>query len=171
MSHVMHHFMSVVECEKNELQEKVKTLHVEEEACRCLQQRIQQLEGQISETQLRLDKESAKYHSACRQQEVSVTTNTELFVVFGWRTSPSHPRCLFLLLLLLLSCVQSMHAKQKSLLQRVDALDEECEELQRQLGEREERQADLHNQLKLTSQEKEQVQAQLAQQQVYLIFS
>lgn len=91
MSHVMHHFMSAVECEKNELQGKVKTLHVEEEACRCLQQRIQQLEGQISETQLRLDKESTKYHSACRQQEVSVTTNTELFVVFGWRTSPSHP--------------------------------------------------------------------------------
>lgn len=95
MSHVMHHFMSAVECEKNELQGKVKTLHVEEEACRCLQQRIQQLEGQISETQLRLDKESAKYHSACRQQEVSVTTNTELFVVFGWRTSPSHPTPFF----------------------------------------------------------------------------
>lgn len=64
-----------------------------------------------------------------------------------------------------------MHAKQKSLLQRVDALDEECEELQSQLGEREERQADLHNQLKLTSEEKEQVQAQLAQQQVCLISS
>ncbi|XP_036954336.1 coiled-coil domain-containing protein 157 [Acanthopagrus latus] len=120
--------LQALECEKSELQEKVKTLHMEEEACRNLQQRIQQLEGQISETQLHLDKESAKYHSACRQQE-------------------------------------SMHAKQKSLLQRVDALDEECEELQRQLGEAEERQADLHNRLKLMSEEKEQVQAQLAKQQ------
>lgn len=64
-----------------------------------------------------------------------------------------------------------MHAKQKSLLQRVDALDEECEELQRQLGEAEERQADLHNRLKLMSEEKEQVQAQLAKQQVHVIFS
>lgn len=91
MSHVIYHFISVVECEKSELQEKVKTLHMEEEACRNLQQRIQQLEGQISETQLHLDKESAKYHSACRQQEVNVATNTELFVVFSWRTSPSHP--------------------------------------------------------------------------------
>lgn len=60
-----------------------------------------------------------------------------------------------------------MQAKQKSLLKRVDALDEECEELQRQLGEREERQIDLHKQLQEMSEEKEQVQAQLTQQQVY----
>lgn len=60
-----------------------------------------------------------------------------------------------------------MQAKQKSLLKRVDALDEECDELQRQLGEREERQIDLHNQLQQMSEEREQVQAQLAQQQVY----
>lgn len=60
-----------------------------------------------------------------------------------------------------------MQAKQKSLLKRVDALDEECDELQRQLGEGEERQIDLHNQLQQMSEEREQVQAQLAQQQVY----
>lgn len=59
-----------------------------------------------------------------------------------------------------------MQAKQKSLLKRVDALDEECEELQRQLGEREEREMDLHKQLQQMSEEKERVQAQLAQQQV-----
>ncbi|XP_038559030.1 coiled-coil domain-containing protein 157 [Micropterus salmoides] len=120
--------LQTLECEKNLLQEKVRALHVEEEACCKLQQKIQQLESQVSETQLRLDKENAKYHSACRQQE-------------------------------------SMQAKQKSLLKRVDALDEECEELQRQLGEREERQIDLHKQLQEMSEEKEQVQAQLTQQQ------
>lgn len=60
-----------------------------------------------------------------------------------------------------------MQAKQASLLKRVDTLDEECEELQGQLLEREERQVDLHNQLQQMSEEKEQVQAQLAQQQVY----
>ncbi|XP_076587352.1 coiled-coil domain-containing protein 157 [Chaetodon auriga] len=120
--------LQALECEKNLLQEKVTLLPVEEEACCKLQQRIQHLEGQISETQLRLDKESAKYHSACRQQE-------------------------------------SMQAKQKALLKRVDALDDECEELQRQLGESEEKQIDLQNQLQQMSEEKEQVRAQLTQQQ------
>ncbi len=89
---MMDRFVFVVECEKNALQEKVRTLHVEEEACCKLQQRIQQLESQISETQLRLDKENAKYHSACRQQEVSVITSTGLLVVCSWRLWPSHPR-------------------------------------------------------------------------------
>ncbi len=60
-----------------------------------------------------------------------------------------------------------MQAKQKSLIKRVEALDEECDELQRQLGEREERQIDLHNQLRQMSEGREQVQAQLAQQQVH----
>ncbi|XP_042344953.1 coiled-coil domain-containing protein 157 [Plectropomus leopardus] len=60
---------------------------------------------------------------------------------------------------------ESMQAKQKSLLERVDTLDEECEELQRQLGERQERHIDLHSQLQQMSEEREQVQAQLAQQQ------
>lgn len=59
-----------------------------------------------------------------------------------------------------------MQAKQQSLLKRVDVLDEECETLQEQLGEREERQIDLHNQLQQMSAEKEQVRAQLAAQQV-----
>ncbi|XP_059193946.1 coiled-coil domain-containing protein 157-like [Centropristis striata] len=120
--------LQALEHEKNVLQEKVRTLHMEEEARCKLQQRIQQLESQISETQLCLDKETVKYDSACRQQE-------------------------------------SMQAKQKSLLTRVDALDEECEELQRRLGEREERQLDLHSQLQQMSEEKEQMQAQLTQQQ------
>uniref|UniRef100_A0A672YQJ4 Coiled-coil domain containing 157 n=1 Tax=Sphaeramia orbicularis TaxID=375764 RepID=A0A672YQJ4_9TELE len=62
-------------------------------------------------------------------------------------------------------CYSSMQAKQKSLLERVDALDEECEELQRQLGEKEERQTELHNQLQQMSEEKEQQQAKLTQQQ------
>ncbi|XP_035021492.1 coiled-coil domain-containing protein 157 isoform X3 [Hippoglossus stenolepis] len=117
------------ECEKTALQEKVKSLQLEEEACCKLQNRLQQLESHISETQVLLDKENAKYHSACRQQE-------------------------------------SMQAKQKSLLERVDALDEECEELQRQLGEKEERQSDRRNELQQMSEEKEQLQAQLTQQQV-----
>ncbi|XP_071338493.1 coiled-coil domain-containing protein 157 isoform X2 [Trachinotus anak] len=61
--------LQALECEKKALQEKVKSLHLEEEACCKLQQRIQQLESQISETQVLLDKENAKYCSACRQQE------------------------------------------------------------------------------------------------------
>lgn len=59
-----------------------------------------------------------------------------------------------------------MQAKQKSLLERVDALDEECEELQKQLGEREEGQIGLQSQLQQMSEEKEELQAQLTQQQV-----
>lgn len=60
-----------------------------------------------------------------------------------------------------------MQAKQKSLLSRVSFLDEECEELQRQLGEKEEEQISLQNQLQHMSDVKEQQQAQLTQQQVY----
>lgn len=70
-------FSHEVEFENNGLQEKVRALHIEQEACGKLQQRIQELESQICKTQLRLDKENAKYQSACRQQEVSVIiTNT-----------------------------------------------------------------------------------------------
>lgn len=45
---------------------------MEEETCSKLQQSIQQLEAQISQTQLLLDKEKAKYQGAWRQQEVSL---------------------------------------------------------------------------------------------------
>eukprot|EP00064_Thunnus_orientalis_P006603 superscaffoldBa00000694_g6621 len=120
--------LQALERERNDLQEKMRALHTEKEACCKLHERIQQLESQISETQLLLDKENAKYHSACRQQE-------------------------------------SMQAKQKSLLGRVDALDEECEELQKQLGGSEERELNLHNQLQQMSEKKGQLQTQLTQQQ------
>ncbi|XP_042276939.1 coiled-coil domain-containing protein 157 [Thunnus maccoyii] len=120
--------LQALERERNDLQEKMRALHAEKEACCKLHERIQQLESQISETQLLLDKENAKYHSACRQQE-------------------------------------SMQAKQKSLLGRVDALDEECEELQKQLGGSEERELNLHNQLQQMSEKKGQLQTQLTQQQ------
>lgn len=73
------HFLFFEECEKNVLQDKVRTLQIEEEACCKLKQRIQRLEGQISATQLCLDKEKAKYHSACRQQEVSIVPNIGYF--------------------------------------------------------------------------------------------
>lgn len=59
-----------------------------------------------------------------------------------------------------------MQAKHQSLLKRVDTLYEECEELQELLGTCEEKQADLLNRLKLTTEEKEQVHAQLSEQQV-----
>ncbi|MED6287057.1 hypothetical protein CHARACLAT_012582 [Characodon lateralis] len=114
--------------EKDELHQKVKTLCREEETCCELQQMIQEIKTQLSDTQLLLDKEKAKYQSACRHQE-------------------------------------SIHAKQKSLLERVDALDEECEELQRQLEEKEETQIHLNNQLQKMSKLKEQQQAQLSEQQ------
>lgn len=57
------------ECEKEALQEKVVTL--QETSCQ-LQEGIRQLEAQLSDTNLCLDKENARYHSACRQQQVSV---------------------------------------------------------------------------------------------------
>lgn len=59
-----------------------------------------------------------------------------------------------------------MQAKHQSLLKRVDVLYEECEELQGLLGEGEDKQADLLNQLKLAAEEKERVHARLSQQQV-----
>lgn len=59
-----------------------------------------------------------------------------------------------------------MQAKHQSLLKRVDTLYEECEELQGLLGVCEDKQAELLNQLKLTTEEKEQVRAQLSEQQV-----
>lgn len=64
---------------------------------------------------------------------------------------------------------ESMQAKQKSLLERVDAFDEECEELQRQLGESEERQIKLHNQIQQMSEEKDQLHAKLNQQQDFCL--
>lgn len=66
------------ECERNELQQKVRLLHMEEEACSRLQQRVQQLEEETSDTQLQLNKANAKYHSACRQQEVRRQTSGAL---------------------------------------------------------------------------------------------
>nr|XP_015827679.2 coiled-coil domain-containing protein 157 isoform X1 [Nothobranchius furzeri] len=121
---LQHDSLQVLETEKKALHEKVKNLQTEKEACCRLQEQIQQLETQVSDATFLLDKEKAKYRSACRQQE-------------------------------------SMLAKQKSLLERVDALDEECEELQRELGEKEEERITLHNQMS----EVEEQQAQLMQQQ------
>lgn len=56
-------------CERDSLQEKVRSL---QETCSELLDRIHQMDSQISETKVCLDKEKAKYNSACRQQEVSV---------------------------------------------------------------------------------------------------
>lgn len=60
-----------------------------------------------------------------------------------------------------------MQAKQKTLLKRVDALDEEREELQRQLEEKEVAQTNLDNQLKKITDLKEREEAELSQQQVH----
>lgn len=62
--------------------------------------------------------------------------------------------------------MKSMQAKHQSLLKRVDALYEECEEQQGLLGECEDKQADLLNQLRLMTEEKERVHAQLTEHQV-----
>ncbi|CAB1319673.1 unnamed protein product [Coregonus sp. 'balchen'] len=59
---------------------------------------------------------------------------------------------------------ESLQAKQRSLLERVDALDQECEALQGQLGESEDRQTDLQERLTHISEEKDQLQTQLTQQ-------
>lgn len=62
-----------------------------------------------------------------------------------------------------------MQVKQQSLLKRVDALDKECEELHGQLGKWREKHYDLQHQLRQMSEEKEEVQMQLASQQVCLV--
>lgn len=64
-------YLHLLDCENNALQEKLKLSHTEEETRYKLEQTIKQLEAQISQTQLLLDKEKAKYQSAWRQQEVS----------------------------------------------------------------------------------------------------
>lgn len=65
----------MLEHEKKGLQDSLNTLQIEEEACSKLHHRIQQLESQIADIQLLLDKEKVKYQSACRQQEVSITAS------------------------------------------------------------------------------------------------
>ncbi|XP_029573157.1 coiled-coil domain-containing protein 157 isoform X1 [Salmo trutta] len=60
---------------------------------------------------------------------------------------------------------ESLQAKQRSLLERVDALDQECEELQGQLGKSEDRQTDLQERLTHISEEKDQLETQLTQEQ------
>ncbi|KAK7933854.1 hypothetical protein WMY93_004750 [Mugilogobius chulae] len=60
---------------------------------------------------------------------------------------------------------ESMQVKQKTLVERVKALDEECEELQRQLAESEEKQIQLHDQIQQMSDDREKLQAQFNQQQ------
>ncbi|XP_020792310.2 coiled-coil domain-containing protein 157-like, partial [Boleophthalmus pectinirostris] len=121
--------IKILETENLLFQEKIRQLQEEKESSsHQLQNEIQKLEVNISELQLCLHKEKAKYNSACRQQ-------------------------------------QSMQAKQKCLVERVDALDEECQELQRQLAESEEKLIELHGQIRQMSEEKEQLQATLNQLQ------
>ncbi|KAM9465154.1 uncharacterized protein ACWYII_010045 isoform 2-T3 [Salvelinus alpinus] len=60
---------------------------------------------------------------------------------------------------------ESLQAKQMSLLERVDALDQECEELQGQLGETEDTQTGLQDRLTHISEEKDQLKTQLTQEQ------
>ena len=68
-----HLYPSLVESERNKLHEEVKSLRKEEDTRHELEEKTHTLESQLSSTQLLLDKESAKYQSACRQQEVCRT--------------------------------------------------------------------------------------------------
>ncbi|KAM9822302.1 coiled-coil domain-containing protein 157 [Syngnathus typhle] len=58
-----------LECERNKSLDKLKTLHLKEETCSKLQERIEEFESQLCEAHLLLEKEEAKYHSACLHQE------------------------------------------------------------------------------------------------------
>ncbi|KAL0979491.1 hypothetical protein UPYG_G00185810 [Umbra pygmaea] len=60
---------------------------------------------------------------------------------------------------------ESLQAKQMGLLERVDAFDQECEELQTQLAESEGQQTALQDRLTHVSEEKKQLQTQLTQEQ------
>lgn len=69
---------------------------MEEETCSKLQQSIQQLEAQISQTQLLLDKEKAKYQGAWRQQEVSLQAkrSSTFFNQQHWFSQDGGSNCL-----------------------------------------------------------------------------
>ncbi|XP_043354182.1 coiled-coil domain-containing protein 157 isoform X2 [Dermochelys coriacea] len=60
---------------------------------------------------------------------------------------------------------ESLQAKQRTLLQQLDCLDQECEELKASLGEVEDDKAKLEQQMKATQAEKQQIQGQLEAQQ------
>ncbi|XP_027686484.1 coiled-coil domain-containing protein 157 isoform X2 [Chelonia mydas] len=60
---------------------------------------------------------------------------------------------------------ESLQAKQRTVLQQLDCLDQECEELRASLGEVEDDKAKLEQQLKATQAEKQQIQGQLEAQQ------
>lgn len=133
----------------------------ENEACRLLRQTVQELQAQISESRILLDKENTKFDSARRQQEASAATKKKRAVCCFLNRNVSVCRSE--------SCwvfFQSMQTKQKSLLEQVEALDEECEELQRQLEERRDTQVQLEEELQRTTDEKERLQVQLNKQQV-----
>uniref|UniRef100_A0A672JPM5 Uncharacterized protein n=1 Tax=Salarias fasciatus TaxID=181472 RepID=A0A672JPM5_SALFA len=66
------------------------------------------------------------------------------------------------------SLKSSMQAKQRSLDERVDTLNEKCEDLQRELLEREKLEADFHNQLHQVTHEKEKLQTQFTQHELCL---
>ncbi|XP_077691283.1 coiled-coil domain-containing protein 157 isoform X2 [Eretmochelys imbricata] len=63
------------------------------------------------------------------------------------------------------SMLRHEEAKQRTLLQQLDYLDQECEELRASLGEVEDDKAKLEQQLKATQAEKQQIQGQLEAQQ------
>lgn len=62
--------------------------------------------------------------------------------------------------------IQSLQAKQRTLLQQLDCLDQEREELRGSLEEAEARQAELEEKLQSLQNDKEQGQCQLQAQQV-----
>ncbi|XP_077378521.1 coiled-coil domain-containing protein 157 isoform X3 [Festucalex cinctus] len=66
---IQQHRLQDLECQRNMLQEKLKTLPIKEETCSKLKEMIQQFESELCEADLLLEKEKAKYQSACHHQE------------------------------------------------------------------------------------------------------
>ncbi|KAG5840672.1 hypothetical protein ANANG_G00191200 [Anguilla anguilla] len=117
-----------LESARDGLQQDVNAREEDQQLIQKLEEKIRVLDAQLLANQTLLDKECAKYQSACRQQE-------------------------------------SVQLKQKAMLEQVDALDRECEEVQRRLGESEEAKEELQEKLTHMSEERDQLNNKLAEQQ------
>ncbi|XP_076010090.1 coiled-coil domain-containing protein 157 [Genypterus blacodes] len=130
---------------KEELAERHKRLHTLESEKKSLQEEVKTLRVK-EETCYELEEKIQQLDNQISQTQVLLNIERAKY----------HSAC---------RQQESMQVKQRCLLERVDTLDQEYEELQRQLGESEEQETHLQNQLKRTSEEKKQLQAQIVEQQ------
>ncbi|KAM9391506.1 coiled-coil domain-containing protein 157 [Pholidichthys leucotaenia] len=153
------HALEELKHEKSALQERVKALLMEEDACHKLKKQIEQMECQISDTQLLLDKEQAKYQSACRQQESVQAKQKSLLA----RVDVLDEECEELQRQL-----GEREQKQLSLHSQMQQISEEKEELQAQLTRQQDVCLELQNEKKALEMNKEQLTNSVAELHKYI---